>query len=103
MTEYLKFRLSVKDKPLYYNQWRGMLNKLSELSEGDVDNMKKLAQQSLEKSWLSFYPLSNTKSNSVMLASCERNVRSDRMTEDDYEKQSDFIDKLKEEGKQIEF
>ena len=65
--------------------------------------MRRLAQQSLEKTWLSFYPLSTTKSNSVALAACESNVRSDRMTEDDYEKQSEFIDRMKKEGKMIEF
>jgi len=103
LTEYLKFRLSVKDKPLYFNQWCGMLNKLSELAEGDVDNMRRLAQQSLEKTWLSFYPLTTVKSKSKMLASCESNVRSDKMTEDDYDKQAEFIEKMRREGKVIEF
>lgn len=55
---YLKFRLEVKDKPLYTNQFKGMLNKLNTLAD-NCDDMIKIVQQSLDNAWLSFYPLKN--------------------------------------------
>lgn len=54
LIDYLNYRLSVKDKPLYANMWKGMLNKLAEMN-----NQKAVIQQSLERGYLSFYPVSN--------------------------------------------
>lgn len=54
LIDYLNYRLSVKDKPLYANMWKGMLNKLVEMN-----NQKAVIQQSLERGYLSFYPVSN--------------------------------------------
>ncbi len=53
---YLKFRLEVRDKPLYKNQWKGMLNKLDTLAS-DLDTQIKIVQYSLDKGYLSFYPV----------------------------------------------
>ena len=32
LVKYLNLRLEMKDKPLYFNQWKGMLNKLSDIT-----------------------------------------------------------------------
>jgi hypothetical protein len=53
---YLNYRLNIKDKPLYVNQWKGLLNKLSEMSS-DENTLADIVQQSIDKGWLSFYPL----------------------------------------------
>ena len=51
LKEYLSFRLSVKDKPIYAGQWKGMLNKIPTL-RGDA---LRIVKQSLEYGWLGFY------------------------------------------------
>ena len=59
LTQYLQFRLAVKDKPIKgVNQWIGMLDKLDELPGDKLAIVKR----SLEKGWLSFYPLSDNNS-----------------------------------------
>ena len=65
LSTYVKFRLEIKDKPLYANQFKGMLNKLNTLADNS-DDMIKIVQQSLDNAWLSFYPLkSYNKTNDV--------------------------------------
>lgn len=56
LIDYLQFRLSVRDKPLYgVNQWKGLLNTLSTLAKDDKTKIK-IVLQSTAKGWLSFYP-----------------------------------------------
>ena len=56
LIDYLQFRLSVRDKPLYgVNQWKGLLNTLSTLAKDDKTKVK-IVLQSTAKAWLSFYP-----------------------------------------------
>ena len=56
LIDYLQFRLSVRDKPLYgVNQWKGLLNTLSTLAKDDKTKIK-IVLQSTAKAWLSFYP-----------------------------------------------
>ena len=56
LIDYLQFRLSVRDKPLYgVNQWKGLLNTLSTLAKDDRTKIK-IVLQSTAKAWLSFYP-----------------------------------------------
>lgn len=53
---YLKMRLEIKDKPFYINQWRGLLNKLFNLSDNQFE-LETIIQQSLDRGYASFYPL----------------------------------------------
>ena len=55
LKQYLLIRLEIKDKPLYGNQWKGMLKKLQAMK-----NQKEVVQQSIDKCYLSFYPVTNT-------------------------------------------
>lgn len=50
LTEYLKMRLQMKDKPLYANSWKGMLNKLAKM-----DNQLEVVNTSIERGWASFF------------------------------------------------
>ena len=96
---YLRFRLEIKDKPLYANQWIGMLNKLREYTESKTECIA-IIQQSIDRGYLSFYPLSKQSNRST---ACEKNVSCATMTREDIEKQNDFVAELKSRGKQVEF
>ena len=52
--DYLSMRLQMKDKPMYANQWKAMLNKLSTLE----DDPLKVVQQSIERAYGGFFPVS---------------------------------------------
>mgnify|MGYP006872972897 CR=1 FL=1 len=82
---YLNFRLSVTDKPLYVNMWKGMLNKLVELCD-DTQAYESVIDQSIERGYLSFYPI-NSKSYYTNLADkpWEKEVRCDTYTEEELE------------------
>ena len=50
LTEYLQMRLQMKEKPLYENSWKGMLNKLAKM-----DNQIDVVNTSIERGWASFF------------------------------------------------
>lgn len=58
LIEYLNFRLSVKDKPLYTNMWKGMLNKLDALHKEGYGYVP-VIDYCIERGYLSFYPPAN--------------------------------------------
>jgi len=58
--EYLKMRLEMKDKPLYYGTWKGTLDKLVDLSGSDESVMYDIVCRSIENGWASVYPQSST-------------------------------------------
>lgn len=58
LIEYLRFRLEVKDKPLYTNMWKGMLNKLDKLHQEGY-GYEPIIDYCIERGYLSFYPPAN--------------------------------------------
>ena len=50
LTEYLKIRIQMKEKPLYEGTWKGMLNKLAKM-----DNQIDVVNTSIERGWASFF------------------------------------------------
>lgn len=103
LTVYLKMRLEIKDKQLYANQWIGMLNKLREYTESKAEVLA-IIQQSIDRGYLSFYELKKSQYNRQFnKTDCEINVKCDTMTEDDINKQNEFLKRMKEEGKKVEF
>ena len=50
LTEYLKIRLQMKEKPLYLGTWQGMLKKLAKM-----DNQIDVVNTSIERGWASFF------------------------------------------------
>lgn len=91
LVTFLKMRLEVKDKPLYTNMWRGMVNKLFTMSD-KIAVLCDIVQQSIDKGWLSFYALkqySDKKRNVQSVSSEFGEVRCDKiedeeMVEDEY-------------------
>lgn len=81
LIEYLQFRLSVKDKPLYINMWKGMLNKLCGLCENDIYLYEKVIKQSIERGYLSFYPVNDF--NNSLDKPWEEGVKSDGYTDEE--------------------
>lgn len=55
LIEYLNYRLSVKEKPLYVNMWKGMLAKLDKLHQEGY-GYEPVIDYCLERGYLSFYP-----------------------------------------------
>ena len=96
LLDYLKFRLSVKEKPIYgVNQWKGMLNVLAGLAKDDRTK-KDIVLQSTAKGWLSFYPLKEYKADVFSEGdgvSCER-------AEDTAEERQE---KLRKQGRRTRF
>ena len=90
LIEYLNFRISIKDKPLYANMWKGMLNKLAELCDNDIQLYTLVIKQSIEKGYLSFYPVNSYSQNSKPW---DDNVRTSKYTEKELEE----LDRLEHE------
>lgn len=63
LVTYLKFRLEVRDKPIYANQWKGMLNKLDREFSSTEEKCATI-QQSIDRGYLSFYPVKIVKNYS---------------------------------------
>lgn len=100
LVEYLQFRLSVKDKPLYFNMWKGMLNKLVELCDNDVQMYESVIKQSIERGYLSFYPISN---NSTGIKSESGANHVPTMTKQDYEEEKKKLAELEARGVRVRF
>ena len=83
LIDYLNFRLAVKDKPLYTNMWKGMLNKLANLCVDDISKYERVIQYSLERGYLSFYEPKNFSSGTVKNKPWEQGVKSETYTEEE--------------------
>ena len=84
LISYLTYRLSVKEKPLYANMWKGMLNKLAELGGDDIRTYEDVIAQSIERGYLSFYPLSNFGNSDVRKGKAwEEGISCDTYTEEE--------------------
>lgn len=57
LIQFLKIRLEVKDKPFGIESWKGMLDKLEQIAKSTCVDYVNLVQQSIDKGWLSFYPI----------------------------------------------
>ena len=101
LIEYLRFRLSIKDKPLYTNMWKGMLNKLSELCNDDIKMYESVIKQSIERGYLSFYPISDYSNRGIKTESGARHVP--RMTEEDYAEEEKRMAELESKGVRVRF
>lgn len=59
LIQFLKIRLEVKDKPFGIESWKGMLKKLDQAVAECMREYVDVVQQSIDKGWLSFYPIDN--------------------------------------------
>lgn len=102
LIQYLNYRLQVKDKPLYVNMWKGMLNKLAEICDNDIELYRKVIQQSIERGYLAFYPVKNFNSRNVR-ESIEQLQPSEAMTEEDYKELERVTEERRKRGLRTEF
>jgi hypothetical protein len=100
LIDYLQFRMSIKEKPLYTNMWKGMLNKLVELCNDDISMYESVIKQSIERGYLSFYPISSS-GLGLHTESGARHVP--RMTQEDYDKEAEHLAELEAQGMQVRF
>lgn len=98
LTTYLKYRLEIRDKPLYANMWKGMLRSLDGLC-GDDDALGcEIVQQSINRGYLGFYPVNNRSAT----PSFDHTKHVEHG--DDYDqKQSEWLEEMKKDGKRTEF
>lgn len=98
LVNYLNMRLEAKDIQ-YTNQWKGLLNKLVTIES----DWEAVIQQSLDRGYRSFFPVSEYKSNNLKHQPWEENVRCSTYTEEEWQKQLEWQEQMKAEGKRIEF
>lgn len=101
---YLDMRLEIKDKPLYANQFKGMLNKLAGYTESATE-LCEIVQQSIDRGYLSFFPVNNYKqgksTHDAIHESGSGVVVND--TKEDAEKREQFRAQMEAEGKKAVF
>ena len=81
LIEYLKYRLSVTDKPLYANMWKGMLAKLDKLHQEGY-GYEPIIDYAIERGYLSFYPPTGCYSD-IKEKPWEKGVKSEGYTEEE--------------------
>jgi hypothetical protein len=102
LNEYLPIRFAMKDKPIYgLNQWIGLLNKLSEVSDesvldSSVEKRLAIVKTSTERGWASFFPLNST--NKDVFSEGE-GVHCESATDTEEER----IDRLNSSGRRTKF
>ena len=99
LIDYLKVRLEIRDKPLYANSWKGLLNKL----DRDFDSSERLAvvYQSIERGYASFFPVNRGNNYGISSESGAKHVPS--MTEEDYKEEEKRLAELEAKGVQVRF
>ena len=55
LIQYLNLRLEMKDRPIYTNQWKGLLNKLLKLTIDTGTDIEDIIRYSIERGYASFY------------------------------------------------
>lgn len=99
---FLKMRLEVKDKPLYANQWKGMLRKLEVVQEEcHPHDFDEIIQQSIDRGYLSFYPISDYKKSNDIEKLDVKHVES--MTDEDYRKERRINEERERQGLRTKF
>ena len=81
LIEYLRYRISVVDKPLYANMWKGMLTKLDKLHQEGY-GYEPIIDYCLERGYLSFYPPAGCY-NDIKEKPWEKGVKSEGYTEEE--------------------
>ena len=98
LVDYLKVRLQIKDKPLYENSWKGLLNKL----DRDFSKSERLqvVYQSIERGYASFFPVSSIQKKSKPW---EENVTSEGYTEEEKRELEEWQEDMRKQGIKVDF
>ena len=84
LIQYLKLRLEMKDKPLYKNQWKGILNKLDVIHKDTGDSYEDIIQFNIEKGYASFFPIPKYRNKPAKKKrACDEGVSCDKWTDEE--------------------
>lgn len=98
---YLSFRLEVKDKTFYANQWKGMLNKLNTLTD-DYSTKVKIVQQSIDRGYMGFFEVKDYRTDNTQ-KSFNITVQSRQYTTDEKEELERLDRERRQKGMKTEF
>ena len=99
LVKYLNLRLEMKDKPLYANQWKGMLNKLADIIKDNPGmSYEDVVRQSIERGYASFFPVNSYSKGKNVFA--EGNGLSCEQSEETEEERKES---LRRSGRRSEF
>lgn len=103
LVEYLNVRLQIKDKPLYANSWKGLLNKLER--EFDEKDRLQVVYQSIERGYASFFPVNKgfNKSNNQLDKPWEKGVTSRKRTEQEEADREEWLAEMRKKGVKVDF
>ena len=101
LIEYLDLRIKMKDKQLYANMWKGMLNKLDELFNNDTALKIQSIKQSLERGYASFFPV-NTKAI-IKDKPWEKGVTCEQYTKEELAHEKQWADEMEKKGEPVWF
>ena len=100
LNDYLRVRLEIKERPLYFGVWKGLLEKLGRDFDYDDDRIASV-RQSIERGYLSFFPVNKSSYGALQYESGARNVPV--MTKEDYEREAQRLAELEAKGVQVKF
>lgn len=98
LTTYLKYRLEIRDKPMYANMWKGMLRSLDGLCGEDDELGCEIVQQSINRGYLGFYAVNKRSSTPTF-----DHTKHVEYGEDYDQKQAEWLEEMKKDGKRTEF
>lgn len=104
LIDYLNVRIQMKDKPLYANSWKGLLNKLER--EFDEKDRLQVIYQSIERGYASFFPVSKNsfiKSNNQCDKLWEQGVSCRKMTEQQEKEHENWLNEQRAKGIKVDF
>ena len=101
LIEYLNYRLSVKDRPLYINMWKGMLAKLDKLHQEGY-GYEPIINYCLERGYLSFYPPTGCYTDTKEKP-WEKGVKSDTYSEEEKKQLAEEEEELMARGEKVWF
>lgn len=100
LNDYLRVRLEMKERPLYFGVWKGLLEKLGRDFDYDDDRIASV-RQSIERGYASFFPVNKSSYGALQYESGARNVPV--MTKEDYEREAQRLAELEAKGVQVKF
>lgn len=92
LVKYLNLRLEMKDKPLYYNQWKGMLDKLADIIKNNPGMYyEDVVRQSIDRGYASFFPVNSYSKGKNVFAegnglSCEQSEETEEERKENLER-----------------
>lgn len=104
LTDYLQVRLQIKDKPLYANSWKGLLNKLER--EFEESDRLQVVYQSIERGYASFFPVNKgftKQSNNQLDKPWEQGVSCKKMTKEQEIEHEKWLEEMRAKGVRVDF